>query len=227
MIREAALAAIKMHKSLLAGQAESFATTFLKGVDKLSAAQDKLTKSRQLLPAMLPEALKEPDLPLFLGSRKRAITARESAEQQEKDQEQQHRRAQKHQDKNDMWATQMRADMQIRYSQHESQNQTQLVPDTQLSELPKTPSIPLSDDSSTGSSADSSTDPETDNSNPEPRRSGRVRKPTRDKASQLSQEAAAAAAMAKAKEGKRKRSRKMRKSIPTSQLLKEFGIDTQ
>jgi hypothetical protein len=115
----------------------------------------------------------------------------------------------------------MRTDMQIRYSQRESQNQTQ------LSELPKTPSIPSSDDSSTDSSADSSTDPETDNSNPEPRRSGRVRKPTRDKASQLSQEAAAAVAMAKAKEGKRKRSRKMRKSIPTSQLLEEFGIDTQ
>jgi hypothetical protein len=111
--------------------------------------------------------------------------------------------------------------MQIRYSQRESQNQTQ------LSELPKTPSIPSSDDSSTDSSADSSTDPETDNSNPEPRRSSCVRKPTRDKASQLSQEAAAAVAMAKAKEGKRKRSRKMRKSIPTSQLLEEFGIDTQ
>jgi hypothetical protein len=38
---------------------------------------------------MLPEALKEPDLLLFLGSRKRAITAKELAEQQEKDQERQ------------------------------------------------------------------------------------------------------------------------------------------
>jgi hypothetical protein len=37
-------------------------------------------------------------------------------------------------------------------------------------------------------------DTDTDNSNPEPRRSGRVRKPTRDKASQLSQEAAMAMA---------------------------------
>jgi hypothetical protein len=101
------------------------------------------------------------------------------------------------------------------------------MPDTQLSELPKTLSIPSSDDSSIDSSADSSTDPETDNSNLEPRRSGRIRKPTRGKASQLSQEAAAAAAMAKAKERKRKRSKKMRRSIPTSQLLEEFGIDTQ
>jgi len=85
----------------------------------------------------------------------------------------------------------------------------------------------LSDDSFTDSSANSLTDPETDNSNLEPCWFSRVRKPTRDKASQLSQEAAAAAATAKAKEGKRKRSRKMRKSIPTSQLLNEFGIDTQ
>jgi hypothetical protein len=38
MIREAALAAIEMHKSLPVGQAESFAATFLKSVDKLSAA---------------------------------------------------------------------------------------------------------------------------------------------------------------------------------------------
>jgi hypothetical protein len=105
MIREATLAAIEMHKSLPAGQAESFAATFLKGVDKLSVAQDKLTESRQLLPAMLPEALKELGLSLFLDSRKRAMTAKESAEQQEKDRERQRRRAQEHQDENEMWAT--------------------------------------------------------------------------------------------------------------------------
>jgi hypothetical protein len=44
-------------------------------------------------------------------------------------------------------------------------------------------------------------------------------------ASQLSQEAAAA--MAKTTDKGKGRSRKMRKSIPTSQLLEEFGIDTQ
>ena len=92
-------------------------------------------------------------------------------------------------------------------------------PNTQLSELSKTLSISSPDKSLTDSSAD------TDNSNPEPRRSGRVRKPTRDKASQLSQEAAAA--MAKAKDKRKRKGRKMRKSIPTSQLLEEFGIDTQ
>jgi len=38
---------------------------------------------------MLLEALKEPDLLLFLGNKKRAITAKELAEQQEKDRERQ------------------------------------------------------------------------------------------------------------------------------------------
>jgi hypothetical protein len=116
---------------------------------------------------------------------------------------------------------------QLQYSQRESQ--TQLVPDTQpgtqsetqpetqLSELFKTPSISSEDESS------ASTDPDTDNSNPEPHRSGRVRRPTRGKASQLSQEAA----MAKAKAKEKGERRKMRKSIPTSQLLEEFGIDLQ
>jgi len=118
-----------------------------------------------------------------------------------------------------MWASQMVADAQLRHIQRESQ--TQLVPDTQLdtqlSELSTTPSISSPDDSST--------DPDTDNSNPEPRRSGRVRKPTRDKASQLSQEAAAG--KAKTKEKSKGKGRKTRKSIPTSQLLVEFGIDLQ
>jgi hypothetical protein len=88
---------------------------------------------------------------------------------------------------------------------------------TQLSKLSTTPSISSPDGSST--------DPDTDNSNPEPRRPGRVRKPTRDKASQLSQEAAAA--KAKTEEKSKGKGRKMRKSIPTSQFLVEFGIDLQ
>jgi hypothetical protein len=116
----------------------------------------------------------------------------------------------------------MVAETQLRYSQRESQSQTQLVPDTQLdtllSQLSKTPSISSPDDSSSKSLTDS-------NVNAEPRRSGRVKRPTRDKASQLSQEAAAAKAKAKG-EGKGK-SRKMRKSILTSQLLEEFAIDLE
>jgi len=104
----------------------------------------------------------------------------------------------------------MIADSQLRYSQRET-----LVPETQMSaltQLSKTPSISSPDDSST--------DPETDNSNPEPRRSGRVRKPTRAQASQLSQEAAAAAA-AKSPKGKKVRKARL---MNTSQLIEEFSL---
>jgi hypothetical protein len=111
----------------------------------------------------------------------------------------------------------MAAETQLQFSQRESQTQAQLVPGTQLLELSKTPSISSPDDSLMDSDAD------TDNSNLEPRRSGCVCKPTWDKASQLSQEAA----MAKAKVKGKGKGRKMRKSIPTSQLLEEFGIDLQ
>jgi len=50
-----------------------------------------------------------------------------------------------------------------------------------------------------------------------------VERPSRGKTSQLSQEAAAARLKA-SKEGK---GRKMRKSIPTSQLLEEFAINLE
>jgi hypothetical protein len=196
--------------------------SFIQGVSKLNVAQDKLTKSRHRLLATLPEPLIEPKLRAFPTSRKRAMTRREAAEQQERDKARARRRAQKHQDENDMWAATMVAETQLRYSQHESQSQTQLVLNTQLdtllSQLSKTPSISSLDDSSSESSTDSDI-------NAKPRRSGRVKRPTWDKASQLSQEAAAAAAKAKAK-GKGK-GRKMRKSIPTSQLLEEFAIDLE
>jgi hypothetical protein len=62
LILKAALAAIEKHKSLPLDQAESFALTFMKGVDKLNVAQDKLTKSCKLLPATLPEPLVKPKL---------------------------------------------------------------------------------------------------------------------------------------------------------------------
>ena len=58
----------------------------MKGVDKLSVAQDKLTESHQLLPATLLEPLVEPKLRAFPTGRKRAMTGREATEQQERDQ---------------------------------------------------------------------------------------------------------------------------------------------
>jgi hypothetical protein len=80
-------------------------------------------------------------------------------------------------------------------------------------QLSKTPSISSLDDSSSKSSTGRDI-------NGEPCHSRRVKRPTWGKALQLSQEAAAAKVKAKGK-GK---ARKMRKSIPTSQLLEEFAI---
>jgi hypothetical protein len=104
----------------------------------------------------------------------------------------------------------MIADSQLCYSQCE----TTLVPKTQMSAMTQ-----LSKTLSISSLNDSSTDPETANSNLEPRRSGRVHKPTRAQASQLSQEAAAAAA--KSPKGKKVRKAKL---MNTSQLIEEFSL---
>jgi len=74
------------------------------------------------------------------------------------------------------------------------------------------------------SSEDSSSDSGSD-INPEPRRSGRVKQPTRDaasQASQASQDKAAALAAAKSPNGKKVRKAKL---INTSQLLDEFTIE--
>jgi hypothetical protein len=109
---------------------------------------------------------------------------------------------------------------------------TQLVPETQLGVGLELSTLEDStDDSSKSISSQSST--KTIEINVEPRREGRATRPTRDLA-QLSREAAEARAN-KDKEraeangngnakGKGKgRRRKLRKSIPTSQLLDEFG----
>jgi hypothetical protein len=94
------------------------------------------------------------------------------------------------------------------------------VPNTQLlalSQLFKTPSV--SSSGSTKSSTDNS------DSNYEPRRSGRVKRPTRDAASQALQDRATALAAALAKgKGKGKKVRKAR-LMNTSQLLDEFTIE--
>lgn len=93
LIREAALAVIEKHKSLPAGQAETLAPTFIKGMDKLNVVQDKLTESRQFLPATLPGPLVERNLWDFSTSRNRAMTGREATEQQERDQTRPRRQA--------------------------------------------------------------------------------------------------------------------------------------
>ena len=113
---------------------------------------------------------------------------------------------------------------------------TQLVPETQLvAGLELSSPEDSSNDSSESISSQSPT--KITEINVEPRRSGRATRPTRDLASQMSQEAAAAKEKAARKTNKGKgkeraeakgsgkgRRRKLRKSIPTSQLLDEFSV---
>jgi hypothetical protein len=104
----------------------------------------------------------------------------------------------------------------ITETQHRhSQGETQLVSETQLSTLnylSKTPSIDLSSEDSFRSNS-----PESITGNREPRRSGRVKRPTRNAASQASQDRAAAVRSLK---GKKVRKTKL---MNTSQLLDEFA----
>jgi hypothetical protein len=72
LIVEAAIAAIQKHKSLPAGQAETFASRFKIG-----------TASLEALPLTLPEPLVHPNVRQFPNSRKRAMTGREATEKQE------------------------------------------------------------------------------------------------------------------------------------------------
>jgi hypothetical protein len=221
LIMEAALATIEKHRSLPAGQAENFASKFKLGTDKLAIAQDKLTASHDVLPATLPEPLVEPNVRQFPIGRKRAMTGREAAEEQERDEARQRRRAgiqaQADHDENSYWAAKMVADIKLRHSQHESQ--TQLVPETQLS---KTPSAELSSSEESSSSSDEGNDGE-------PRRSGRVKRPSRKEASQLSQDQALALALALALASPKAKGKGMKvrkaKTMSTSQLLDEFSIE--
>ena len=102
-------------KSLLLGHAEGFASSFKKGTDKLVSAQDKLTKSHQLMPPELPSPLKKAAIREFPNSRKRAMTGREAAEEQERDEARQRWRAaieaQEEHEENEFWTTKMYEDM--------------------------------------------------------------------------------------------------------------------
>jgi hypothetical protein len=142
------------------------------------------------------------------------MTGQEAAEQ-ERDIARQRRRAaiqaEEAYSEHSFWATQMITETQHRYSQGE----TQLVPETQLSTLnylSKTPSIDLSSEDSFRSNS-----PENITGNQESHRSGRVKRPTQNAASQASQDRAAAVRSPKGK--------KVKKTMlmNTSQLLDEFA----
>jgi hypothetical protein len=95
------------------------------------------------------------------------------------------------------------------------------VPETQpsaLTQLSKKLELSSTEDSSSSESSASAANTQTG----EPLRSDPITRPSQSKASQLSQEAAAAETKNKSK-GKGK-GRKVRETVPTSQLLEEFSI---
>src|SRR5204863_7457675 len=68
------------------------ASSFKKGTERLTIAQERLSATLVQMPLELPEPLKEANLRQFPSSRKRAMTGREAAEEQERDQARQRRR---------------------------------------------------------------------------------------------------------------------------------------
>ena len=164
----------------------------------------------------------EPKPRHFSSSRKRAMTGLKAAEEEEADRRRQQRlaavtgeanRAQdEHKEREDERA--------VVIAEHWQQSQGQLS------------SLDLS--SSPSSSGETSSSSEVDNAkilhhdifdkDGEPRRSGRVRRPTRDAASQISQDAK----LVKAREKKNQAKRKGKaKAMSTSQLIEEFNLESQ
>jgi len=83
-IKDEADEAIRRLRRLPAGQKEGYASTTAMAIAAVADRQDFITLSRTILPARLPDPLVEPPLK-FKGSRKRALTGREAAEDEERD----------------------------------------------------------------------------------------------------------------------------------------------
>jgi hypothetical protein len=84
MIKDEADEAIRRLRRLPAGQKEGDASTTAMAIAAIADRQDFITLSRTILPARLPNPLVEPPLK-FKGSRKRALTGREAAKDEERD----------------------------------------------------------------------------------------------------------------------------------------------
>ena len=112
--------------------------------------------------------------------------------------------------------------MQNTGTKSQSQSQPSSLEESPIESSSSNPS----EDESSSSEADNTKalDHDIFNEDGEPRRSGRVRRPTRDVASQMSQDAKPA----KAKEMKKQAKRKGKaKALSTSQLIEEFNLESE
>jgi hypothetical protein len=91
VIIKAALKAAIIYTNLPPREATKFAATFKRSIAKLNQKQEEIVAKRQILPAYLPKALRQPKL-IYGKGRKRALTGLESAELQEAKELQKQRR---------------------------------------------------------------------------------------------------------------------------------------
>jgi len=93
LIIDTTLAMIEKHQNLPPGEKETFALTFKKMSDSLAKNQDQKLERLKAIPRRLPDAIVQPKV-TFVPGRKRALTGREAAELQEKEEARLRRRAQ-------------------------------------------------------------------------------------------------------------------------------------
>ena len=93
LIIDTSLAMVEKHKNLPPGEKETFAQAFKKMCDTLVQNQEERLKRLQAIPRRLPDQINQPKV-TFIPGRKRALTGREAAELQEKEEARQRRRAQ-------------------------------------------------------------------------------------------------------------------------------------
>jgi hypothetical protein len=87
------LSIVEKHKNLPPGEKETFALAFKKLNDSLASHQDQKLKRLQAIPQRLPDAIIQPKV-TFVPGRKRALTGKEAADHQEKEEARERRRAQ-------------------------------------------------------------------------------------------------------------------------------------
>ena len=105
LIIDTTMAMVEKHQNLPPGEKESFALAFKKMSDILATNQEQKLERLKAIPRRLPDAIVQSKV-TFVPGRKRALTGREAAELQEKEQARERRRAQiaaEKQAKNDAW----------------------------------------------------------------------------------------------------------------------------
>jgi hypothetical protein len=84
LIIDTTLAIIEKHQNLPPSERETFTLTFKKISDSLVKNQDQKLERLKAIPRRLPNAIIQPEV-TFVPGRKRALTGREAAELQEKE----------------------------------------------------------------------------------------------------------------------------------------------